>query len=90
MVTLSDPYRSLASQGGEDQGVIAGSVRDQSGRSVEVERPFWDVDVSLLRASQIMLSDPYRRFASPRGGRQGCLRGRLWGQLETKVVVLLR
>ena len=43
MVTLSDPYRRLASQGGDDQGGLAGAVRDQSGRSVEVECKFFCV-----------------------------------------------
>ena len=71
MITLRNPYRSLASQGGEDQGGIAGSVRAQSGRSVEVERPFCDVDVSLLRASMVTLSQPYRRLASQGGDDQG-------------------
>ena len=71
MVTLSDPYRSWASQGGEDQGGIAGPTRAQSGRSVEVERPFCDVEVSLLRPSMITLSDPYRTLASQGGEDQG-------------------
>ena len=69
--TLSDPHRSLASQGGDDQGDIAGTVRAQSGRSVEVERPFCHVDVSLLRASMITLSHPSRTLASQGGGGQG-------------------
>ena len=86
MVTLSHPYRSLASQGGENQGDCAGPTRAQSGRSVEVERPFCDVEVSLLRPSMITLSDPYRRLASLRGGTRVGSRGRL----ELKVVVLLR
>ena len=86
LVTLSHPYRSLASQGGEDQGCSAGSVRARSGRSVEVERPFCDVDEALLRASMVTLSGPYRRLASLGGDDQGdCA-----GPFETKVVVLLR
>ena len=86
MITLSDPYRSLASQGGDDQGDIAGTVRARSGRSVEVERPFVDVEVSLLRPSMITLSDPYRTLASQGGEDQGgCA-----GPFALKVVVLLR
>ena len=86
MITLSDPYRTLASQGGEDQGGSTGSTRAQSGRSVEVERPFCHVDVSLLRASMITLSDPYRSLASQGGDDQGDLAG----PFALKVVVLLR
>ena len=71
MITLSDPYRSLASQGGGGQGGTAGSVRAQSGRSVQVERPLGDVEVSLLRPSMITLSDPYRSLASQGGEDQG-------------------
>ena len=71
MITLSDPYRSLASQGKDDQGDIAGTVRAQSGRSVGVERPFCHVDVSLSRAPMATLSDPYRSLASQGGGRPG-------------------
>ena len=86
MVTLSDPYRTLASQRGEDQGGIAGPTRAQSGRSVEVERPVCHVEVSLLRPSMITLSDPYRTLASQGGEDQG---GRA-GPFALKVVVLLR
>ena len=86
MITLSDPYRSLASQGGDDQGWARGAVRAQSGRSVEVERPLGDVEVSLLRPSMITLSDPYRTLASQGGEDQGVIAG----PFALKVVVLLR
>ena len=85
MVTLSQPYRSWASQGGEDQGGTAGSVRAQNGRSVEVERPFCEVEVSLLRASMVTLSDPYRSLASQGGEDQGDIAG----PFVLKMVVLL-
>ena len=86
MITLSHPYRSLASQGGEDRGGTAGSTRAQSGCSVEVERPFRPVDVSLLRASMVTLSDPYRTLASQGGEDQGGSAG----PFALKVVVLFR
>ena len=86
MITLSDHYRSLASQGGGDQSGTAGSTRAQSGRSVAIERPFRPVDVSLLRASMVTLSDPYRTLASQGGTTRVGPRG----QLALKVVVLLR
>ena len=75
MVTLSHPYRSLASQGGEDQGDSAGPTRAQSGRSVEVERPFRPVDGVSLKSVLVTLSDPYRRLASLRGVDQGVCAG---------------
>ena len=84
MVTLSDPYRSLASQGGPGWG--RGAVRDQSGRSVEVKRPVCHVDVSLLRASMVTLSDPSRSLASQGGEDQGGIAG----PFVLKVVVLLK
>ena len=61
------------------------AVRAQSGRSVEVERPFCDVDVSLLRPSMITLSDPYHSLASQGGEDQGDIAG----PFALKVVVLL-
>ena len=75
MVILRHPSRTLASLGGEDRGDTAGSTRAQSGRSVEVERPLGDVEVSLLRPSMITLSDPYRTLASQGEGRPGWYRG---------------
>ena len=86
MVTLSDPYRSLASQGGGRPGWGRGAVRAQSGRSVEVERPFRPTDVPLFRASVVTLSDPYRSLTSQGGDDQGGIAG----PFATKVVVLLR
>ena len=85
MVTLSDPYRSLASPRGDRPGGLRGAIRAQSGRSVEVVCKFWDVDVSLLRAPMVTLSDPYRRVASQGGVDQGGLAS--WR--EAKVVILL-
>ena len=87
MVTLNHPYRSLAAPGGEDQGDSAGPTRAQSGRSVEVERPFVDVEVSLLRASMITLSHPYRSLASQGGEDQGWLRGAVRDQSGGSVEV---
>ena len=87
MITLSHPYRSLASQAGEDRGDTAGSTRAQSGRSVEVERPFCEVDVSLLRPSMITLSDPYRTLASQGGGDQGDTAGSTRAQSGRSVEV---
>ena len=87
MVTLSDPYRSLASQGGGDQGGIAGSTRAQSGRSVEVERPFRPVDGVSLESFYDHFERPLSQIGFPKGGttRVGSR-----GRLELKVVVLLR
>ena len=76
----------MASQGGEGQGGDAGPTRAQSGRSVEVERSFLDVEASFLRASMVTLSDPYRTLASQGGDDQGDLAG----PFALKVVVLLR
>ena len=86
MVTLSDPYRILASHGGDDQGWARGAVRAQSGRSVEVERPFRPVDGVSLKSVLVTLSHPYRSLASQGGGDQGDLAG----PFALKVVVLLR
>ena len=86
MVILSHPYRTLASQGGEDRGDTAGSTRAQSGRSVEVERPFCHVDVSLSRAPMATVSDPYPSLASQGGDDQGGDAG----PFALKVIVLLR
>ena len=86
MVTLSDPYRSLASQGGDDQGGTAGPTRAQSGRSVEVERPSVRVYGVSLKSVLVTLSRPYRTLASQGGEDQGDLAG----PFALKVVVLLR
>ena len=75
MVTLSHPYRSLASQGGEDQGCSAGSVRARSGRSVEVERPSVRVYGVSFTGLMVTLSDPYRTLASQGGDDQGGIAG---------------
>ena len=85
MVTLSHPYRSLASQGGDDQGGDAWPTRAQSGRSAEVERPFpahWCVS---LESFMVTLSHPYRTLASHGGEDQGGIAG----PFALKVVVLL-
>ena len=67
MVTLSHPYRRLASQEGDDQGWAHGAVRDQSGRSVEVERPFPAHCCVSLKCLMVTLSHPYRTLASQGG-----------------------
>ena len=86
MVTLSHPYRTLASPGGARAGVYRGSVRAQSGRSVEVERPFVRVYGISLKSFMVTLSDPYRSLASQGGEDQGgCA-----GPFALKVAVLLR
>ena len=85
MVTFSDPYRTLASQGGEDRGDSAGSTRAQSGRSVEVERPFRPVDGVSLKSLMVTLSHPYRSLASQGKDHQGDLAG----AFALKVVILL-
>ena len=72
--TKIDPKAFALPRGG-DQGEVVGPTRAQSGRSVEVERPFWDVDVSLLRASMITLNDPYRSLASQGGEKTRVFRG---------------
>ena len=86
MITLSDPYRSLASQGGEDQGGTAGPTRAQSGRSVEVERPSVRVYGVSFKGLMVTLSHPSRTVASKGGKTRVIPRGRL----ALKVVVLLR
>ena len=70
MVTLSDPYRTWASQGGEDQGGPTLSTRAQSCRSVEVERPFPAHLCVPLESLVSTLSDPYRTLASQGGEDQ--------------------
>ena len=88
MVTLSHPYRRLASLRGDDQGVCAGSVRAQSGRSVEVERPSVRVYGVSLKSVLVTLSDPYRTLASQGGGaRPGCYRGAVRAQSGRSVKV---
>ena len=69
-----------------DQGGTAGSTRAQSGRSVEVERPFRPVDGVSLKSFMVTLSDLYRSLASQGGDDQGGIAG----PFPTKVVVLLR
>ena len=86
MVTLSDPYRSLASQGGGRPGWLRGSVRAQSGRSVEVERPPVRVYGASFKGLMVTLSDPYGSLASQGGQGQGGIAG----PFALKVVVLLR
>ena len=86
MITLSHPYRSLASPGGGDQGDSAGPTRAQSGRSVEVERPSVRVYGASFKGLMVTLSHPYRSLASQGGDDQGCSAR----PFELKVVVLLR
>ena len=87
MVTLSDPYRRLASLRGDDQGVCAGSVRAQSGRSVEVERPSVRVYGVSLKSFMVTLSHPYRTLASQGGEDQGGRAGPVRAQSGRSVEV---
>ena len=86
MVTLSHPYRTLASHGGADQGDSAGPTRAQSGRSVDVERPFRPVGGVSLGSFYDHFERPLSQIGFPKGGttRVGSR-----GRLALKVVVLL-
>ena len=83
---LHRPSFKLDRPSGGRPGWLRGAVRDQSGRSVEVERYIGGRRCVSLKSFMVTLSDPYRSLASQGGEDQGGIAG----PFVLKVVVLLR